>query len=267
MSISSFRAGGVSRVSGSGAIGLRGFSITGASAASTACGAGVGSAAGLGGLATARANSIEPGTPWIVWITPPVPLPMVKAPPRPLLATLVAGAGGAIGVGLTGAAAEGARPSSCRAKPLVGVASCCPSSSSIPVATTETRTVPSSDGSIDVPVMMLLSGMTSRVMRLAASSTSYMVRSGPPEMFSRTPLADFRLTSSSSGFLMARSAASSARFSPSASPVPIIDLPITVISARTSAKSRLMLPGRTIRSEIARTPSYSTSSAIFSASA
>jgi hypothetical protein len=57
-----------------------------------------------------------------------------------------------------------------------------------------------------------------------------------------------------------------ARVSPSASPVPIMALPISFITARTSAKSRLMRPGRTIRSVTPLTPWYSTSSAIAKAS-
>ena len=44
------------------------------------------------------------------------------------------------------------------------------------------------------------------------------------------------------------SAASIARLSPIASPVPIIALPISLITERTSAKSRLIRPGMTIRS-------------------
>ena len=50
------------------------------------------------------------------------------------------------------------------------------------------------------------------------------------------------------------SAAVKARFSPEASPVPIIALPISRITARTSAKSRLMRPSLTIRSVMQATP-------------
>ena len=82
-----------------------------------------------------------------------------------------------------------------------------------------------------------------------------------------TPLAPFIETSSSSGFEIAASAASIERRSPSASPVPIIALPISAMIARMSAKSRLMRPGITIRSVTPRTPEYSTSSAILKASA
>ncbi len=78
--------------------------------------------------------------------------------------------------------------------------------------------------------------------------------SSPPVMEMMTPLAPFMLTPSSSGLEIAFSAASMARLSPSASPVPIIALPISLITERTSAKSRLMRPGMTIRSVMPRTP-------------
>ena len=82
-----------------------------------------------------------------------------------------------------------------------------------------------------------------------------------------TPRAPFIDTSSSSGLLIAASAASIARRSPEASPVPIIALPISVMTDRMSAKSRLIRPGMTIRSVTPRTPECSTSSAILKASA
>ena len=66
---------------------------------------------------------------------------------------------------------------------------------------------------------------------------------------------------------MAFSAAISARSFAGASPVPIIALPISVITVRTSAKSRLIRPGSTIRSVIERTPECSTWSAMAKASA
>src|SRR5579875_2909939 len=91
--------------------------------------------------------------------------------------------------------------------------------------------------------------------------------SGPPVMLMSTPRAPFIDTSSSSGLEIAASAASIARRSPSASPVPIIALPISLITARMSAKSRLIKPGITIRSVTPRTPACNTSSAILNASA
>ncbi len=58
-----------------------------------------------------------------------------------------------------------------------------------------------------------------------------------------------------------------AAFRPRPSPVPIIALPISLITVRTSAKSRLIRPGMTIRSVTPRTPECSTSSASWKASA
>ena len=137
----------------------------------------------------------------------------------------------------------------------------------MPVATTETRIRPSILSSSAEPKMMLASGSTSSPILLAASSTSNKVMSGPPVMLMSTPRAPFIDTSSSSGFEMADSAASLARSSPSASPVPIIALPISHITERMSAKSRLINPGTTIRSVTPRTPECNTSSAMAKASA
>ena len=114
--------------------------------------------------------------------------------------------------------------------------------------------------------MMLASSSTSSRMRLAAWSTSNSVMSSPPVMLISRPRAPAMLVSSSSGLLIAASAARMARFSPSASPVPIIALPISAITVRMSAKSRLTRPGATIRSVTPRTPMYSTLSAILNAS-
>ena len=73
-------------------------------------------------------------------------------------------------------------------------------------------------------------------------------------MLISTPRAPFIETSSSSGLEIAASAAEIARRSPSASPVPIIALPISAMTVRMSAKSRLIRPGMTIRSVTPRTP-------------
>ncbi len=86
-------------------------------------------------------------------------------------------------------------------------------------------------------------------------------------MLMSTPLAPFIEWSSSSGLEIALSAATRLRSGPSASPVPIIALPISPITVRMSAKSRLIRPGITIRSVTPRTPMCSTSSAILKASA
>ena len=80
------------------------------------------------------------------------------------------------------------------------------------------------------------------------------------------PRAPFRSTSSSSGDRMAASAASRARLSPAAAPVPIIAMPISDITVRTSAKSTLIIPGRMIRSAMPWTAPSSTSFAAANAS-
>ena len=137
---------------------------------------------------------------------------------------------------------------------------------SMPVATTETRILPFKFSLKAEPQMMLASGSTNSRMWFAASSTSIRRISSPPVIETITPFAPCIDTPSSSGLEIALSAASSARPSPSASPVPIIALPISCITERTSAKSRLMRPGITIRSVMPRTPCCSTSSASRNAS-
>ena len=91
--------------------------------------------------------------------------------------------------------------------------------------------------------------------------------SRPPVIEISRPRAPRIEVSSSSGLAIAERAAASARPSPVASPVPIIALPMPRITARTSAKSRLIRPGFTIRSVMQATPEYSTRSAISKASA
>ena len=125
---------------------------------------------------------------------------------------------------------------------------------SIPVATIETRMTPSSFSSKVDPKMMTASLSTSRRTRLAASSTSNKVMSSPPVTLISTARAPCMVMSSSSGLLIAASAAWVARLSPDASPVPIMALPISLITARISAKSRLIWPGLIIRSVTPATP-------------
>ena len=91
---------------------------------------------------------------------------------------------------------------------------CCAASASMPVATTETRILPSRSLLNAEPQMMLASGSTSSLMWLAASSTSIRRMSSPPVIEMMTPLAPFMHTPSSSGFEIAFSAASIARLSP-----------------------------------------------------
>ena len=74
------------------------------------------------------------------------------------------------------------------------------------------------------------------------------------------------IDSSISGEETAIFAASAARFSPEAAPTPIIAEPASDITARTSAKSRLIWPGVVIRSVMPWTPWRRMSSAIRNAS-
>ena len=85
-------------------------------------------------------------------------------------------------------------------------------------------------------------------------------------MLIRMPVAPSIETSSSSGELIAISAASIARLSPRAEPVPISARPMSLMIVRTSAKSTLMRPGTVIRSLMPCTALSSTSSALRNAS-
>ncbi len=87
-------------------------------------------------------------------------------------------------------------------------------------------------------------------MSAVASAASESERSLPPVMLTMTPFAPSIEESSSSGFETARWAASTARFSPWPTPVPITAWPIPFITARTSAKSRLIWPGTVMMSEM-----------------
>src|SRR5712664_46791 len=125
---------------------------------------------------------------------------------------------------------------------------------SMPVATTETRTIPSRLASKVAPTMMLASGSASSRIRVAASSTSNSVRSLPPVIETIRPLARLIEGSSIKGLEIAATAALSTRFSPEASPLPIMALPFSRMTERTSAKSRLIRPSLTIRSLMQATP-------------
>ena len=81
-----------------------------------------------------------------------------------------------------------------------------------------------------------------------------------------TPRAPSTEAPSSSGLEMALRAASIERFSPSATPVPIIAMPMPAMIVFTSAKSRLIIPGTRIRSEMPWIACRSTSSAVMNAS-
>src|SRR5436305_4522757 len=122
-----------------------------------------------------------------------------------------------------------------------------------PVAITVTRSSSSRSSSITEPKMMFASPAAALWMISAASLTSNSPRSPPPVMFSRMPCAP-STDCSSSGLEIAAFAASAARFSPLAAPIPIRADPASCMIVRTSAKSRLMRPGIVIRSVMPWTP-------------
>ena len=115
------------------------------------------------------------------------------------------------------------------------------------------------------PKMMLASGWAASWTIFAASETSIRVRSGPPVIESRIERAPSTEVSSS-GEETALSAAGTARLSPVPMPIPSSAWPASRIVVRTSAKSRLIRPGRVISSEIPWTPWRRTSSATWKAS-
>ena len=90
-------------------------------------------------------------------------------------------------------------------------------------------------------------------MTSAASLTSCKVKSSPPVMFHTMPVAR-SMPKSRSGEEIAASAASRARFLPLARPIPIKEEPASAMTARTSAKSTLIKPGKVIMSVMPRTP-------------
>ena len=99
-----------------------------------------------------------------------------------------------------------------------------------------------------------------------ASLTSASVRSSPPVTLMRIARAPWIDCSSRSGFEIARCAASTARCSPVAVPVPMSAMPMFSMTVFTSAKSRFTMPGTVMRSLIPCTACRRTSSAMRKAS-
>ena len=93
------------------------------------------------------------------------------------------------------------------------------------------------------PKMMLASGCAASCTSRAASLISNRPRSLPPWMDSSTPWAPSMLASSS-GLEIASSAAWTARSSPREEPMPMRAEPAPCMTDLTSAKSRLIRPGR-----------------------
>ena len=120
----------------------------------------------------------------------------------------------------------------------------------IPVAMTVTLSSSPILSSRTAPQMISASSPASAWIRSEACVISVMVSFGPQVMFIRTPRAPVMETSSRSGWETAFSAASNARFSPLAIPVPMMARPAFPMVVLTSAKSRLTSPGIMIRSVI-----------------
>mmetsp|Transcript_10359 Transcript_10359/g.34285 ORF Transcript_10359/g.34285 Transcript_10359/m.34285 type:complete len:303 (+) Transcript_10359:321-1229(+) len=98
-----------------------------------------------------------------------------------------------------------------------------------------------------------------------AAVTSFSDRSAPPVTHMTTAVA-CDMGVSIKGHEMAARAASAARFLPPLAPMPMMALPALAMTARTSAKSTLIMPGFTMISEIPITPWSSIWSATMNAS-
>ena len=120
--------------------------------------------------------------------------------------------------------------------------------------------------SIEDPKIILALSSISCLILSAASVISTKLISGPPETLSNNPLVPSKETLSNNGFEIADSAASTALLSPAASPCPNTALPISDITALTSAKSRFIKPGCIIKSVTDLTPACKTWSHILNAS-
>ena len=116
-----------------------------------------------------------------------------------------------------------------------------------------------------VPKMISASGSIDSLIRSAASSVSIRPRFISPLKLIRTLFAP-SIVVSSRGLWIAIFAAISALFSPAARPIPMWATPLSAITVRTSAKSRLITPGLEIRSAIPCTPCLRISSALRNAS-
>src|SRR5882724_235772 len=135
-----------------------------------------------------------------------------------------------------------------------------------PVAITVTRISPCIAGSLTVPKMISASSPAASFTTSEIWVTSPSVRSSPPVMLMRTPVAPVMEMLSSSGDEIACCTASIARFSPRPMPVPMIAAPPFCITVRTSAKSTFTMPVTVMREEMPWVACSSTSSAFLSAS-
>src|SRR5512143_377429 len=135
-----------------------------------------------------------------------------------------------------------------------------------PVATMVTRSASSMPSSSTWPTMTVASSAVKALMVFITSWISFILTVDEAVMLTSTPRAPARLTSSSSGLATACSAAMRARFSPLACAEPIIAMPISLITVRTSAKSTLTRPGQLMTSAMPPTAPCSTLLAALKAS-
>ena len=122
-------------------------------------------------------------------------------------------------------------------------------------------------GSTPAPMMMFDSSPTASCTIWPTVVKSVKLSSpSPPVMLTSTPVAPAMETLSSSGLESAICAASTARFSPEPTPVPMMAAPPSFMTVRTSAKSTLMMPHLVTRPEMPSVARSSTSSAFLRAS-
>ena len=135
-----------------------------------------------------------------------------------------------------------------------------------PVATTVTRSWSSMPSSNTVPQITVASGAVYWRMVFITSLYSLRPRVLLAVMLTSTPRAPDSSIPSSSGLATAPSAAMRARSTPAATAEPIMALPISCITVRTSSKSTLTRPGTLMISAMPPTALRSTLSAVLNAS-
>ena len=121
-----------------------------------------------------------------------------------------------------------------------------------PVAIIVTRRRSSIASSITVPTITIASSAVNSLIVFITSWYSFILSPDDAVMLTSTPRAPARFTSSSSGLFTACCAATRARSAPPAIAEPIIAIPTSLITVRTSAKSTLTRPGLLITSAIPR---------------
>ncbi len=117
-----------------------------------------------------------------------------------------------------------------------------------------------------MPTITVASSAVKPLIVFITSCTSFILRLVLAVMLTSTPRAPARFTSSSSGLATAWLAASAARCGPEATAEPIIAMPISDMTVRTSAKSTFTRPGHLMTSAMPATAPCSTLLAALKAS-